>query len=216
MPVLLALSLLTACGRGPAAPPASAPQAVVPLEGGPPEAAVPSGDAADATVPAPPVAGEGLVRGGLPAILPPDSSHSGGWQHYGADFQVAADQAVRCEALLADPAAWEGRTVRVTGRVADVCQSAGCWMVLTPEGGGPSMLRVTMKDHAFSVAKDGAGRQAELEGLLVGKPVDPATVAHYQSEAGDPTLVPEAQAASTPGARSYELVARAVRMRNPS
>jgi hypothetical protein len=209
MACLLALALTLGCAGSSSAPPAGVPSSVEvasPSTAPAPSAGAPLAAAEPVSSP------ETQVRGGLPAILPPDSSHSGGWQHYGAEFQLAADQALRCEELLAAPAAWEGRTVRVKGRVADVCQSAGCWMVLTPEGGGQGLVRITMKDHAFSVAKDGAGRQAELEGVLVGKAVDPATVAHYQSEAGAPGMVPEAQAQ---GGRSYEIVASAVRLRNP-
>lgn len=208
MACLLALALTLGCAGSSSAPPAGVPSSVEVAASSAPPAVAP----VDAAEPLASPDAAGPVRGGLPAILPPDSSHSGGWQHYGAEFQLAADQALRCEELLAAPAAWEGRTVRVKGRVADVCQSAGCWMVLTPEGGGQGLVRITMKDHAFSVAKDGAGRQAELEGVLVGKAVDPATVAHYQSEAGAPGMVPEAQAQ---GGRSYEIVASAVRLRNP-
>lgn len=147
-----------------------------------------------------------------PALLPANSNVSGGWSHYGTEFTTDPASIVRCETLLADPAAHVDKTVRVSGRVADVCQAKGCWMVLTPLGGGEQMMRVTMKDHAFSVDKQGQGREAELEGVLIAKPIDPETVAHYEGEAGAAGLVPEKQAS---GGVSYELVASAVRFRNP-
>lgn len=147
-----------------------------------------------------------------PALLPASSTVSGGWEHFGTDFTTAPESTLRCETLLADPAAHVNQTVRVTGRVADVCQAKGCWMVLTPKDGGEQMMRVTMKDHAFSVDKQGHGREAELEGVLIAKTVDPETVAHYEGEAGAEGKVPEKQAT---GGVSYELVASAVRFRNP-
>ncbi len=147
-----------------------------------------------------------------PSLLPANSSSSGGWSHFGTEFTTDPASLLRCETLLADPAAHVDQTVRVSGRVADVCQSQGCWMVLTPLSGGEQMVRVTMKDHAFSVDKQGQGREAELEGVLIAKPVDAETVAHYESEAGTAGAVPEKQAT---GGISYELVASAVRFRNP-
>jgi len=183
-----------------------------------------------------------------PLVQPSDSARSGGWEHFGTDFSLAEADAVACEKVLADPAAYVGHTVRVKGRVADVCQQAGCWLVLTPthsslensglensglensglensglensglensslESGDSAtpMIRVTMKDHAFSVDKQGRGRQADLEGTLVRKTIDPATVAHIQGEAGADAPMPELQ--STDG-QTYEIIASAVRFRS--
>lgn len=168
-------------------------------------AAVPTADAA----PTPALISTG---GAPPPVLPADSNHSGGWQHYGAEFSLSPEQALRCEALMADLPAHVDHTVRVKGRVADVCQSQGCWMVLTPEEGGEQMIRVTMRDHAFSVDKGGRGRQADVEGVLVARSLDPEAVAHYEGEAGNAAAVPERLAT---GGLSYELVASAVRFRNP-
>ena len=100
-------------------------------------------------------------------------------------------------------------TVRVSGRVADVCQAKGCWMVITPEDtdDAAAMIRVTMKDHAFSVDKQGAGSVTQLEGVLKAVEVDAETVEHYASEGGAGDAVPEKQG------MKYELVASAVQMK---
>ncbi|MCB9778459.1 MAG: DUF4920 domain-containing protein [Alphaproteobacteria bacterium] len=150
-----------------------------------------------------------------PLVQDAQVSRSGGWQHYGATFTVADGDSISCEQLLADPASHVDQTVRVSGRVADVCQKKGCWMVLTPDNGdaGTQLIRVTMKDHAFGIDMQGTGRQVELEGTLVAKPVDPDTVAHYESEAAKPETIPEKQAQD---GVSYELVAHVVRLRNPA
>ncbi|NOY26013.1 MAG: DUF4920 domain-containing protein [Oligoflexia bacterium] len=137
-----------------------------------------------------------------PAVLPPDSTHSGGWQHYGVDFSLPRTAALTCETLLADLPAHLNQTVRVTGRVADVCQEQGCWMVLAPKTGGPQAIRVTMKDHAFSVDKQGKGKEADLEGVLV------ATASQDGASQDDAAQI---QAADGLG---YEIVATTVRFRN--
>lgn len=195
---MLTLLALFAC-REPAAP---APEATA-------TRAAPSAAPSSGAAPLAPDTSSG--RKG-PALLPANSAMTGGWDHYGGEFRLPYEAAIPAEDLLRDPARHLAQTVRVRGRVADVCQAKGCWLVLTPMSGGPEMIRVTMKDHAFSVDKQGHGREADLEGLLIEKPVDPETVAHYEGEAGAQGLVPERQAAS---GHSYELVASAVRFRNP-
>lgn len=137
------------------------------------------------------------VAGDQPAVLPPDSTHSGGWQHFGVDFSLPSTATMTCDTLLAELPAHLNQTVRVTGRVADVCQTQGCWMVLAPINGGTQAIRVTMKDHSFSIDKQGKGREAELEGVVVAK----------VSEDG----AADAQAAEDLG---YQIVASTVRLRN--
>ena len=139
----------------------------------------------------------------------PAAGTSGDWSTFGEAFTVAEDQTVSCDSLLQDPAKHVDATIRVSGRVADVCQAKGCWMVLTPETTSDTeqMIRVTMKDHAFSVDKQGAGSTAHLEGILKAVEVDAETVEHYASEGGTEGAVPEKHG------MKYELVASAVQMR---
>ncbi|MCA9566772.1 MAG: DUF4920 domain-containing protein [Myxococcales bacterium] len=128
----------------------------------------------------------------------------GGWSHYGSPF--TKDAAAPCGELLAHPDQAVDTTVRVQGRIENVCQKAGCWMVLADEDG--NYLRVTMKDHDAGVPTDtktGAGTMADVEGTLVAKPLDPETLAHLKSEAkGD------AEAVAKQLAPKYELVATGV------
>lgn len=123
---------------------------------------------------------------------------------YGAPLTNAERLTVK--GLLANAPSYVGKTVQVEGRITDVCQKAGCWMVLTEED---QIMRVTVKEHGFSVDKNGAGATAVCEGTIVEVPPDPETVAHYQSEAKEKDAIPEAQ---TTGA-TYQLVATAVQIR---
>jgi len=113
--------------------------------------------------------------------------------------------------LLANPAGFDGKTVLVEGRVADVCSKMGCWMVVAHEG---QTMRVRMKDHAFFVDKQGKGNDCRIEGVVVAKEVDPATVAHFESESRETDKMPEKGLAA--GTRIYELVASGVAMKAPT
>lgn len=127
------------------------------------------------------------------------------WTHYGDAFTV--DKAGGATALLTDPSQFLDQTIRVTGRVTDVCQKAACWMVIAEDD---KLLRVTMKDHAFAVNKRGAGGEADIEGLVIAKAIDPKEIEHFKGESEHPDQIPEARATGT---ITYELVASAVSMR---
>ena len=74
-----------------------------------------------------------------------------------------------------------GRTIALEGKVADVCQMKGCWMVLTD---GTRAVRTTFKDYGFFVPKDLAGRTVVAEGVLARETVDEETRRHYAEESG--------------------------------
>jgi len=127
-------------------------------------------------------------------------------QHFGADFTV--EQVISAESLFQDLASYDGQTLRVRGRVADVCQKMGCWMVITHDTSeGSRTLRVRMKDHAFSVAKDCTGSIAQVEGVVTSKQVDPDEAAHFASESASPDKMPENGATKV-----YEITATSVRI----
>lgn len=127
-----------------------------------------------------------------------------GWDHYGQPFTVAS--ASDCKELIAAPDASVDKTVRVTGRIENVCQKAGCWMVIADDEG--KYLRVTMKNHKFGVptsTSTGAETLVDVEGTLVAKPLDAATLAHLKSEAKGDEATKDAQFAP-----KYEIVATGV------
>ena len=142
------------------------------------------------------------------AAAPAAGASAEGWAHYGAPF--AATVQVSAAELLADPAKYAGQTVQVTGRVADVCSQAGCWMVVAE---GDKSMRVLMKDHAFSVDKQGAGSDCKVEGLVEAKAIDPETVKHFESESRKPDAMPEKGVTS---GMIYQLVASGVEMKRPA
>jgi hypothetical protein len=70
---------------------------------------------------------------------------------------------------------------KVTGRITEVCQSEGCWLVLEDEG---HAARVMMHDHAFTVPKDIAGTTATVFGSVSVKQLDEKTAKHLAEDAG--------------------------------
>ncbi|MFM2161790.1 MAG: hypothetical protein RLZZ383_1302 [Pseudomonadota bacterium] len=155
------------------------------------------------------LAGCGAVAGaseGVAGDAAGGKASKASWSTFGATFDASAP-VVPVKDVLDAPAAYVGKSVTVQGAVADVCQKAGCWMVL---GDGARTIRVRMADHAFSVEKQGAGWTAQVQGEVVAKPLDAAMVEHLRSESAKPDAMPEAAAAS---GTVYELVASAVRMK---
>lgn len=138
----------------------------------------------------------------------PAAADADGWQTYGT-VKTGDQTIVKAADLLADPAKFVDQQVRIEGRVADVCQKKGCWMVIAD---GDKSMRVLMKDHAFSVDKQGAGSTCQVDGVVVAEKKDPETVAHFEGEATEGTVIPEKQ---VEGDVVYQLVAEGVRMKKP-
>ena len=127
------------------------------------------------------------------------------WTHYGNEFTLT-EKPIPATKLLADPGQFDGKTVMVEGRVADVCQKAGCWLVLAE---GDKSIRVRTKAHKFLVAKDTTGYTARIEGEVRSHKIDPKRVAHYEGESVNKEIIPEKQVTSD---TTYELIAFGIAM----
>ena len=82
---------------------------------------------------------------------------------YGAGVKLA--QATPIDTILADPKAYQSKSVRVEGMITDVCPRRGCWFNLA--GGGPGKklkFKVTDGDMVFPV--DAKGKYAVAEGVV--------------------------------------------------
>lgn len=73
-----------------------------------------------------------------------------------------------------------GAQSKFSGRITEVCQKKGCWVMLEDDG---AVARVMMKDHAFSVPQDARGG-AVVFGTLSRTTLDPATAKHLADDAG--------------------------------
>jgi hypothetical protein len=81
-----------------------------------------------------------------------------------------------------------GKNFQVKGKITEVCQVMGCWIMLT-DGKG-SMMRIQMPEGKVAFPKDAAGRSAVAEGTLakydLTKEEAIATAKHEAEDAGRP------------------------------
>lgn len=94
------------------------------------------------------------------------------------------------------------KALKLSGRIGQVCQSAGCWMMLTD---GDAAVRVKFGDHAFVIPTDTQG-EAVVYGTLAKKELTLDESKHMAEDAGkDPATVTEPTV-------EYRMVATALRV----
>ncbi len=164
---VLVLSLLTGCPSGEQKP-----------AGGEPPASTPGNEPGGAPASQPSGAG-------APASAPEGQASAG---HHGAPFTL--DASAPLASVLDKSEENDGKTVRVSGKVASVCKKKGCWFVVETDEATPRTVRITMKDYGFFVPKDCDGKVAEVEGVLERKVIPEAERKHFLEDEGkDPSAV---------------------------
>lgn len=83
---------------------------------------------------------------------------------------VKAAEATPISKILADPDAYVGKTVRIEGKVLDVCPMKGCWMELAAEDGKQS-LKVKVDDGVIVFPMTAKGKLAVAEGTVESIPM---------------------------------------------
>ena len=101
---------------------------------------------------------------------------------FGAPLPMDGD-VVSVAVAAADPEAYAGKPHRFSGRITEVCQKEGCWLMLEDNG---HAARVMMRDHGFAVSKDATGH-AEVFGVLTVKQLSKEAAQHMADDAGKPT-----------------------------
>jgi hypothetical protein len=86
--------------------------------------------------------------------------------------------------VLADPAKFSEKTVRVEGYIVRSCKRQGCWAELGAEKDSKQSVRVTMKDHQFFIPLKSAGFKAKAEGVFSMKTLSKEKVKHLMDEDG--------------------------------
>jgi len=106
---------------------------------------------------------------------------------YGAGVKLT--EATPIARILADPDAYVGKTVRIEGKVLDVCPMAGCWMELATEASG-AKLRIKVDDGVIVFPATAKGKVAAAEGVVEAIPMSrdqyTAWLAHLAEEQGKP------------------------------
>lgn len=99
---------------------------------------------------------------------------------------------VRIGELMADPAAFVDRTVRVEGLVDDVCPMKGCWIDIL-EADAPAdrakTVRFKVEDDVIVFPAEAKGREVVAEGVLRARAMDEASARawfqHLAEEKGE-------------------------------
>lgn len=126
------------------------------------------------------------------------------YETYGESF--TDEGAVFVQAVLAEPALYVGKSVKMEGTVAAVCQMAGCW--LTIRGDGQDHVRILAPrnedgSYRFTVPRDISGRQAIVYGTLTEETLTEEAARHLAEDAGQDADVRAAE-------REFRLTARGV------
>ena len=82
---------------------------------------------------------------------------------------------------LASKVSEEPTTIKVKGKVSDVCTKEGCWLKLQTANGN---MMVKMKDHAFLVPVDINGKEIVVDGIAKMKVTSVKELQHYAEDAG--------------------------------
>lgn len=77
---------------------------------------------------------------------------------------LAGVEEVSVASILEDPLTWEGRAVRVTGKVKDVCRKMGCWMEIEDPSG--AAIQIKVDDSVVVFPMEAIGRPAVAEGRV--------------------------------------------------
>ena len=93
---------------------------------------------------------------------------------------MPAGDAIDIATAAADPAAHAGKPAKFSGRITEVCQKKGCWVVLEQDG---QSARVMAKDHGFEVPKDASG-PAVAYGVLQVEPISEEHARHLVEDDG--------------------------------
>jgi hypothetical protein len=98
-------------------------------------------------------------------------------KHFGEHFTDA--KAVKLEDAMKNVEKYADKQIKVEGEIRDVCQTKGCWLVVTD---GEHAMRVTFKAYSFFVPKDAAGKKVVLEGTVAKETIDEDRARHYAEE----------------------------------
>jgi len=78
---------------------------------------------------------------------------------------VTLEQATSISEIFARPDVYSGKTVKVKGKVVDVCGHRGCWMDLAGDKADET-IRVKVEDGVIVFPASARGREATVQGVV--------------------------------------------------
>jgi len=80
---------------------------------------------------------------------------------------------------LQQPAQYQNQRVLLEGKISDVCQMKGCWLILSD---GERSIRIKFEGYSFFVPKDSWGKKVRAEGRLIQETLSEDMARHYAAE----------------------------------
>jgi hypothetical protein len=90
---------------------------------------------------------------------------------------------------IQQPAKYQNQKVLLEGKISDVCQMKGCWLMLSD---GERAIRIKFEGYSFFVPKNSRGKKVRAEGRLVQETLSEDMARHYaaeQSTKSDPSAI---------------------------
>jgi len=101
---------------------------------------------------------------------------------------VTLEQPTRIDAILANPEAYVGKTVRVDGVATAVCAHMGCWMAVAPaDNPSGTTLRLKVDDGVIVFPVTAKGKRVSAQGVVevvTGAEAKEAAGEHAQRDPG--------------------------------
>ena len=102
---------------------------------------------------------------------------------------LSVKKAVSLQEALAQPSKYQNQKVLLEGKISDVCQMKGCWLMLSD---GERAIRIKFENYSFFVPKDSRGKKVRAEGRLIQETLSEDMAHHYaaeQSTKSDPSEI---------------------------
>ncbi len=129
--------------------------------------------------------GFALLAAGCASTNSGNGSKMNGWTTFGQKMNAASDRTIPAEDVLANIEKYDGKAVRVSGKISEVCARKGCWIRLAGATDGETLfVKFTCPVDGRLVPMDAVGRDALVEGTLHVAEISEAEAKHYKEEAG--------------------------------
>lgn len=115
----------------------------------------------------------------------PCCSDTSKWAKFGSPMKLAANKTICADKILADKIKFDGKVVRVCGKVETVCARKGCWIRIGDGDAKETLfVKFTCPVGGRLVPMAAAGKRVIAEGTLKVTEISEADARHYEEDAG--------------------------------
>ena len=107
------------------------------------------------------------------------------WSYYGESMKLEQQRPVPVKKVLTHKEDYDGKMVRVAGKVDSVCVPRGCWMRISDEGLHETLfVKFTCPVEGRLIPLEAVGSDAVVEGTLTVTEISETEARHYHEDAG--------------------------------